>query len=50
MKNQLIVAIIITFFTLTACNTAENNDVAEDEAMTNEETTNETTRKITNTR
>jgi|TARA_B110000483_G_scaffold143420_2_gene171280 FKBP-type peptidyl-prolyl cis-trans isomerase FkpA len=43
MKNQLIVAIIITFFTLTACNTAENNDVAEDEAMTNEETTNETT-------
>ncbi|MGY8734180.1 MAG: FKBP-type peptidyl-prolyl cis-trans isomerase [Pirellulales bacterium] len=43
MKNQLIVAIIITFFTLTACNTAENNDVAEDKAMTNEETTNETT-------
>lgn len=38
MKNQLIVAIIFTFFTLTACNMAENNDVAEDEAMTNEET------------
>ena len=38
MKNQPIVAIIFTFFTLTACNMAENNDVAEDEAMTNEET------------
>ena len=38
MKNQLIVAIIFTFFTLTACNMTENNDVAEDEAMTNEET------------
>ena len=41
MKNQLIVAIIFTFFTLTACNMAENNDVAEDEAMTNEETSSE---------
>ena len=41
MKNQLIVAIIITSFTLAACDTAENNDVVEDKAMTNEETTNE---------
>lgn len=39
MKNPLIVAIIISSISLAACNTAEYNDVAEDEAMTNEETT-----------